>query len=89
MHQEISRIGLHIVESATFSIENRTYDNIYRGFYSNKTGYVLSQKTGGPPFAGSRKGPNNKYFYDCSKMGSHTVDRDYKIHGYPPNFKGG
>lgn len=49
---------------------------------------MLSQKTGGPPFAGSRKGPNNKYFYDCSKMGSHTVDRDYKIHGYPPNFKG-
>ncbi|XP_074374775.1 uncharacterized protein LOC141715196 [Apium graveolens] len=89
-HREISRIVPNIVESTAFAAEKRTYNNRFGGFNSNnKTGYVLPQKVDGSQFVGNRKGPSSKYFCDHCKMGGHTIDRCYKIHGYPPNFRGG
>lgn len=60
-------------------------DNKYRGPGGSNVNGPNFQK---PNNAGKSNKKNTYYCTHC-KMAGHSVERCFKIHGYPPNFKGG
>lgn len=76
VHQEISKTTMD--ESQEFNmackVEKRKY-NEYRGNdYKNKN------------YKGNKRQNNNLFCEHC-KIGGHTYEKCWKVHGYPPNFK--
>ncbi|KAL8133051.1 hypothetical protein AgCh_008493 [Apium graveolens] len=73
-HQEFSQ-STSQNETLAFMVDGR------KGFH--KQGNFQKQ----PGFKGNSNSKGGSYFCTNCKMSGHTVDRYFKLHGYPPNFK--
>lgn len=81
-HKEVQYIKIHDQESTIFTVrkfdENKTYKPYYN-FGSGSQSVCHSRN-----FTYNR----NNLFCEHCKMKNHTVDKCWKLHGYPKDFKG-
>ncbi|XP_074346317.1 uncharacterized protein LOC141685090 [Apium graveolens] len=78
-HKEFSQSA--ITDNLAFTADRKPYyqgQNSYsqtQGFRPNINNFV-------------KKKPHNNYYCTHCKMAGHSLERCFKIHGFPPNFKG-
>ena len=77
-HQNLSHSTTH-TESLAFFADNKCFTKP-----GSKPGFTSSKGNTGPPAA--KKG--GQYYCTNCKISGHSVERCFKIHGYPPNFNG-
>lgn len=80
-HQEIAHLTSN-TESLAFVADNR---NFKTKSVSGTTGNTQKQASGS---AGTtRVKRNSKYYCTHCKMSGHSIERCFKVHGYPPGYK--
>lgn len=94
-HQELSHITSH-TESLAFMADNkRNTENAHRPYNrSGQSGYFNTQKQNTSFSRGQNSGSTgnmkkgSNHFCTHCQISGHSVESCFKIHGYPPNFKG-
>ncbi|XP_074374803.1 uncharacterized protein LOC141715227 [Apium graveolens] len=89
-HKDVSQISTQI-ESLAFVANRNNYYQPQRNFSANRqqfsgnNGNQFNTNTGtGNSF--NKKGGRPNYFCTHCKIPGHSIERCFKIHGYPPNF---
>lgn len=95
-HKEISQMHSH-TEPMAFAAEKRRFNDNFQSKNTksrnigNSQGQTNFQKQGTYKQAGNGAKidkPGSKYYCTHCEVPGHSVDRCFKIHGYPPNFRG-
>ncbi|XP_056688844.1 uncharacterized protein [Spinacia oleracea] len=82
--KEVNSNRNHNLESTVFTARKFTDNRPYKSNYGSSSGM---QNTGGNQPRNFTYSRNNLYCEHC-KMKNHTVDKCWKLHGYPKDFKG-
>ncbi|XP_074327777.1 uncharacterized protein LOC141665691 [Apium graveolens] len=86
-HKEISKRSSVFPDVAAFAVERRNYNS----FHNQAKGIGLGNSGSGNQNQVNntvQRGFNNKkYFCDHCKIPGHSIERCFKLHGYPPGFK--
>ncbi|XP_056692183.1 uncharacterized protein [Spinacia oleracea] len=82
-HQEVSK-SIHPPESMAFVAEKRRLGGDHWNNRTYKTQVTGSQQTG---FQNNRGKTGSSHFCTHCKIPGHSIERCFKIHGYPPGFK--
>lgn len=84
-HKEISKMSVVHNESMAFAVNKRTYYDKHSTH--NKHHKTASAGSYAKPSYGSEFKRSSPFFCDHCKLTGHSIDRCFKLHGYPPGFK--
>ncbi|XP_056688658.1 uncharacterized protein [Spinacia oleracea] len=86
--KEVNSNRTHNMESTVFTASKFTDNRPYKSTYASNSGnFGVQNASSGNQQRNFTYSRNNLYCEHC-KMKNHTVDKCWKLHGYPKDFKG-